>query len=276
MLCRLHTFFSFRPRIPSGQLNPAMKPLLILPQRHRPDDADLWRAAIRRGWETIRVGLVVDSAVFSGRPMVRYYGNTLHSLQLEGHLPLSFGTIDPLLLTELPETRRTIALRRFGEITQPLTTACFVKPISEKWFPAKVYPVGATLPEGPLADDFAYVQTPVIFTDELRCYVRGHEILTASLYRVDQVAWDVSELPPEALNFDDRIEGSCIPELVRRIRAVAKSRLPDGVVMDFGKLDSGVWSLIEFNEAWASGLYYCDPDRALDVIVASQSSLHTT
>ncbi|HWA26392.1 MAG TPA: ATP-grasp domain-containing protein, partial [Lacunisphaera sp.] len=189
--------------------------------------------------------------------------------------PISFGKIELALLAELAETRRTIELVRFGEIVQPLATTCFVKPTSEKWFTAKVYPAGANLPEGPLADDPTYVQAPVTFSDEVRCFVQGDKILTASLYRVDRVAWDDSGLPPEALNFDDRIGASAIPDMVRRIRTVAGARLPEGVVMDFGKLPSGEWALIEFNEAWASGLYYCDPDRALDVIVASQSSLGT-
>lgn len=173
-----------------------MKPLLILPQKHRSDDADLWRAAIRRNWETVRIGQAVDPTLFEGRPTVRYYGNGLHALQLGDRLPISFGKIDPHLLSTLP----------------------------------------------------------------------------ASLYRISQVVWDESGLPPEELNFDDRIGATSIPVMVRQIRAAAQSGLPDGMVMDFGRLASGEWALIEFNEAWASGLYYCDPDRAFDVIVASQSS----
>src|SRR4051812_15944687 len=43
-----------------------MKPLLLLPQKHRPDDADFWRAAVRRGWETLRLGRTVDPADFRG------------------------------------------------------------------------------------------------------------------------------------------------------------------------------------------------------------------
>ena len=103
-----------------------MKPLLILPQKHRSDDADIWRAAIRRGWETVRVGRTVDSATFQDRPRVCYYGNGLHALQLGSRLPVAFGKIDPLLLAELPETRRAVALRRFSEIAQPLADTCFV------------------------------------------------------------------------------------------------------------------------------------------------------
>ena len=48
------------------------------------------------------------------------------------------------------------------------------------------------------------------------------------------------------------------------------AKLPKGVVLDFGLMDNGMWSLIEFNEAWASGLYYCDPEKCFDVIVESQ------
>jgi len=116
------------------------------------------------------------------------------------------------------------------------------------------------------------LETDASDTDFRGVYVRGAEILTASLYRVAQVVWDESGLAPEELNFDDRLVHTSIPDMVRQIRVAAKSRLPDGVVMDFGKLGSGEWALIEFNEAWASGLYYCDPDRAFDVIIASQSA----
>lgn len=249
-----------------------MKPLLLLPQKHRPDDADLWRAAIRLGWDTLRVGTTVDREAFAGRPMIRYYGNGLHALQLRGMLPVSFTAIDPAFLPELSVTRRSISLQPFAAISVPFAKATFVKPVSEKWFPARVYSVGETLPEGPLPDDLAYVQSPVTFTDEVRCFVRGDEILTAGLYRVAGVPWDTCGLEPEALNYDDRIQATPIPDYVREIRARAGTRLPEGVVMDFGQLASGEWALIEFNEAWASGLYYCDPQRALDVIVVNQTS----
>ncbi len=207
--------------------------------------------------------------------MVRYYGNGLHALQLRGQLPISFHEIDPRLLAELPFTRRSVTLQKFAALALPLSAPAFVKPVSEKWFTARVYSAGETLPVGPLPDDLVYVQTPVTFSDEVRCFIRGNEILTASLYRISRVAWDTCGLTPEEINFEDRIQGTDIPEQVRRIREIANKRLPEGVVMDFGKLPSGEWALIEFNEAWASGLYYCDPARALDVIVASQTSAET-
>jgi hypothetical protein len=63
-----------------------------------------------------------------------------------------------------------------------------------------VYAAGETLPEGPLPYDLVYVQEPVRFTDEIRCFVCGPDILTASLYRIGGVAWDDSGLPPESIN----------------------------------------------------------------------------
>ena len=52
-------------------------------------------------------------------------------------------------------------------------------------------------------------------------------------------------------------------------------KFPNGVVLDFGKVDSvhEIWHLIEANEAWASGLYDVDPEKAFDVIIASQENL---
>ncbi len=45
--------------------------------------------------------------------------------------------------------------------------------------------------------------------------------------------------------------------------------LPIGLVIDFWQLENGDWALIEFNEAWCSGLYWCDPNKCLDVIINS-------
>ena len=43
-----------------------------------------------------------------------------------------------------------------------------------------------------------------------------------------------------------------------------------GIVLDFVKLPDGTWVFLEVNEAWASGLYDCDPNECLKVIVESQ------
>ncbi len=47
------------------------------------------------------------------------------------------------------------------------------------------------------------------------------------------------------------------------------STLPPAIVLDFGIIKEKGWALIEANPAWCSGLYACDAEKALEVIVES-------
>lgn len=248
-----------------------MKPLLILPSRHRSDDADIWRAAVRQGWETFRANSDLSEVVLIGRPRIRYYGNTLHAMQIGSQLPITFPPIPLTALTLLTDiTKRSVHLTTFADISATRSMPRFIKPVGEKWFRAGVYGAEERLPEGPLPSDPVYVQDVVDFVHEVRCFVLHSAILTASLYRYERIAWDMCGLAPDELNFDERIEDTEIPRLVREIRSRFGDNLPKGIVADFGRLPSGEWALIEFNEAWASGVYHCRPELCLEVIVASQ------
>jgi hypothetical protein len=37
-------------------------------------------------------------------------------------------------------------------------------------------------------------------------------------------------------------------------------------VIDVGRIPGKGWAIIEINQAWASGIYGCDPGRVLDVL----------
>lgn len=245
-------------------------PLLILHERHTPDDADIWRVAVRRKWVTERVNRYSVAARLSGHSVVRYYGNVLHLSMIADQLPITFHDIDPAVLATVPwATHRDIALMRFGELPQPMTGRAFVKPVHVKWFEAKVYNPGDTVTGAPEIDDLIYVQSVTEFIDEVRCFCLDGVILTASLYRINRVVWDQSGIDESLINYDDRIASTPIPGYVADLYSRAK--LPRALVIDFGRHLDGSWSLIEFNEPWASGLYFCDPERCFDCIVESQT-----
>ena len=207
-----------------------------------------------------------------GRTVVRYYGNTLHAQQISSFLPFEFTEIHPRFLAELTEyTKRKIELITYANLGQPLKQTAFIKPVSDKWFEARVYKEGENISGTPDDADKIYVSEIVKFVNEVRCFVLGTEILTASLYRINGQVWDSTDLPPDKINFDDRINDTPIPQYVKEI--CTKCRLPKGVVIDFGQLENGEWGLIEFNEAYGSGLYYCDPRPAFDVIINSQQDI---
>lgn len=248
-----------------------MKKLLLLHNRHTPDDSDIWRVAIKRGWSTARTNKLQVKEHMEGFDLIRYYGNTLHATMIEDQLPFQFLEINPKHLTTLSETKRIIRLNWWRDVKEGITVPgrCFFKPVSEKWFEARVYEKDEVITaHGIINGDAFYASNPVNFIDEVRCFVLNGHVLTSSLYRINKVNYQ--EVNPESfeINFDQKIKDTPIQEYVTSI--FQKVDLPAGLVMDFGLMDNGEWSLIEFNEAWASGLYYCDPEKCFDVIVESQ------
>lgn len=247
-----------------------MKKLLLLHYRHTADDADMWRTAIRTGWSTERTNMWQIEEHCKGYDFVRYYGNTLHAAQIKDKTPFRFLDIDPIYLANLPQfTKRKIELIHF-ESLHVIPYDCFIKPAREKWFEAKVYKTGESIQGSPLDGDDIYISEIVKFEDEVRCFVLNGEIKTSSYYRINSVVWDATNETAETLNFDQHLDKTPIREYVREIVKLCP-HLPPGLVIDFGRLPNGEWALVEFNEAWACGLYYCDPEKCLEVIVASQS-----
>ena len=246
-------------------------PLLLLHERYTPDDTDIWRVGVRRGWITERVNRYSLKARLEGHTVVRYYGNLLHLDQIGDQLPITFYNTGLDILPSLRwVTKRSIGLMRFGELEQPLKQPTFVKPAYVKWFESKVYQPGETITGTPEINDWIYTSDPVDYVDEVRCFCVFGRVLTSSLYRINRVVWDRSGLDEDKINFDERVNDTPIPEYVNNI--YKSTRAARALVADFGRHPDGSWSLIEFNEPWASGLYFCNPDACFDCIVASQDS----
>lgn len=237
-----------------------MKPLLLLHFRADVNTNDIWKAAISNGWSTDRIHDVGVAQACEGRSKVRYYGNTLHAARIVDQLPFHFLPLDLKVLATTHLTKRMVTLCRLTDLVTDRAVPFFIKPAQEKWFPARVYQPGEmpAIDSGSLPNDLIYVQAVVAFINEMRCFVLDGKVQTASYYRVSK------EYCPVGIDDVDRPKE--IDEMVAQLAAF----YPRGVVLDFGYTDRGEWAFIEPNEAWASGIYGCDPVRCLDVIEASQ------
>lgn len=241
-----------------------MKKRLLLHYRADCNTNDIWRAAIQSGWSTDRIHDVVSEATLTGADHIRYYGNTLHASRIAYQLPIRFVPLDLTVLTNTSLTKRKVDLFRFSELPRHRGISLFIKPAEQKWFPARVYspnePItgGEEGNTGSLPDDCIYIQEPVVFINEMRCFCLDGKILTASYYRVGK------EYCPVGIDDVDR------PEEIDEMVAQLAPHYPRGVVLDFGYTDKGEWAFLEPNEAWASGIYGCDPTKCLEVIEASQ------
>jgi hypothetical protein len=247
-----------------------MKKLLLLDNRHTPDTSDMWRTAIRLGWATQRTNQLQVKSHIEGYDYIRYYGNTLHWAQIKDQLPIKDQSLNlSLHLPELfPYTKRKIETMTFGELKQPVEKDCFIKPAHEKWFEARVYRKGHTVWGEPRPEDPIYISEIVSFVDEVRCFVLNGEILTASYYRINSIPWDQTKEHAENVNFDHKLKDSPLPQMAREIVKLIPN-CPKGVVLDFGLLPNGEWAFVEPNECWASGLYYTDYSKALEVVCAA-------
>lgn len=136
----------------------------------------------------------------------------------------------------------------------------FIKPVDEKTFPAQVYDDSRNIPGLDLLDneDLVLISDPVEWTSEVRNFVLDGRVFTDSYYRLSNQ--DVFKVP-----------GSTERTFIEGIMSVLRSTGLDlsALVIDVGHIKGKGWAVIEANPAWASGLYACDPERALEVIKRS-------
>ncbi len=162
----------------------------------------------------------------------------------------------PDFLPRLPPeyVRRQIHLTTLGQ-ARLLTVPKFIKPVTDKFFPAAVYETGAVLTAGPEMDnEFVLVSDPVDWEQEYRMFVCDREVRTYSPYPLHGAFAATDELGKAALGFCETVlADSCV-------------LVPRAVVLDVGWIQGAGWAVVEANEAVMSGIYDCDPIAVLEVL----------
>jgi hypothetical protein len=239
-------------------------PMLVLSPRYSSDSISLWQAAIAAGWGTARVGRHAEAREIAEgiEPAeVAIYGETIVADMVAEVLDLALLEPDHGRLPRLsPALRlREVRLTTLGAARR-LRGPVFVKPVDEKFFPARVYEVVDVDPE--VGDDLpVLVAEPVRFGVEVRAFLCDREIVGMSAYiRDGQIAqtedgqWPL--LPSEAA-----AARACLERLLE-----AKVELPPAVVVDVGEIIGRGWAVVEANPAWASGLCGADPHAILPIL----------
>ncbi|GLZ33769.1 hypothetical protein Lesp02_59570 [Lentzea sp. NBRC 105346] len=215
--------------------------VLLMPRPLLP----LYQAARARGMA------VVSTPPEGGR--VHYYGGPRYA----DRLALDLALLEPpdAWLPSLPWelTRRRIEAMTLGE-ARSLEGPVFVKPPSDKGFPARVY--RGDLPGLP-HDTAVLVSEVVEFAVEYRLHVLDGELHTGSRY----ATWGL--LDPAPLG----AEAGRLREFVRALPS-----LPSAVVVDVGLIGPpddprADLVVVEANMAWFSQPYLGDPGRVLDVVL---------
>ena len=185
---------------------------------------------------------------------------------------LSLGLLEPpddwLARLSRELTGRRIELVTLSQ-ARSMIRPSFVKPPSEKSFPAAVYADGTRLPGysselGP--DTPVLVSDVVTFAVEYRLFVLDGQVTAGSRYarygQLDVAALDADRHEKAVRDFADRALADCA------------ETLPSAVALDVGLIqdpDTGAeaWVVVEANMAWFANCYAADPDRVLDVALRS-------
>lgn len=163
--------------------------------------------------------------------------------------------------------KRKVDFMTLGE-AKLITERKFIKPADDKCFDAKVYLPGEFKPHISIPDSYpVLVSEPVEFDLEYRCFVAGSVRTWSNYIMFEHIAdpkfWDM--LPTN--------EGSTPADLVNSFLFDSNSYNWDITtvpsVIDVGRIKGKGWAIIETNQAWASGLYGCDPISALQVMEKS-------
>jgi hypothetical protein len=243
-----------------------------------PDDVaeqleEIARAVARRGIEVRRVGGPEDLNGLTDRAAY-WYGGPLVSSRLTSRLAI--GLLEPEDAW-LPSLGRRYTGRRIEaatlEAAWALTRPAFVKPPSDKSFPAQVYLDGSHLPSrgaGLAPETPALISDVMSLACEYRLFLLDGAVAAASRYAVFG-RLDVAPLEGDPREREVRAFAAT---LTRRLRY----SLPSAVVVDIGLAadpDTGRerWVVVEANMAWFAHCYAADPDRVLDVVLRSAGPL---
>ncbi|MFD5635765.1 ATP-grasp domain-containing protein [Streptomyces sp. NPDC127077] len=225
-------------------------------------------SARRRGMDVEVLPDQGGAGTAAGRRGGHYYGGPVFEAGVVDELELALlEPSDDWLVTVPPAyTGRHIAMATLSEARR-LTRPAFVKPPTDKSFPAAVYADGGRLPTGPELPPDVPVQISDVVTwaTEFRLFVLDGEVRTGSQYatfgRLDARPLDGHRHEDAVLAFAKDFLADC------------GDGLPSAVVVDVGLLtppEHGVadqWAVVEANMAWFSNTYAADPDRSLDVVL---------
>jgi hypothetical protein len=158
--------------------------------------------------------------------------------------------------------KRKVEFMTLGE-AKKLKETRFIKPADDKVFPASVYAPGTLVTHEVVLDDTPTLVSEVVEFDlEYRTFTDGKKVLTWSNYVCyDHIAdpnyWDM--IPYENARFPHDIVNDVLHDM--NFHDWGIKTVPS--VIDVGRIKGKGWAIIETNQAWASGLYGCDPLQAL-------------
>lgn len=229
----------------------------------------LQMAARAQGWDVLSApsGWRLDEEITSkGLKGVPYGSQTFcEVIAQQMNWTLKANSFDWLARVPQKFLKRKVDFMTLGE-AKKLNETKFIKPADDKVFQAKVYAPGELVVPDVVTDDTPTLVSDIVQFDlEYRCFVLHGYVLTWSNYvcyenLADPKYWNMIPVMSGKNKFDRYTPYEFVTEMCRSHIVTAPS------VVDVGRIPGKGWAIIETNQAWASGLYGCDPGEALRVM----------
>ncbi|MEJ5104769.1 ATP-grasp domain-containing protein [Chryseobacterium sp. MYb328] len=239
-----------------------MKNIIALSPMYTEDSNNLKKASLNSPYELSRFNAKWNVPEEFRTDVIAVYGEDIYSEIVAEQCNLILTKPKDNWLSEISEefTHRKITYGQLGDFLQERDI--FIKCSDFKSFKAGVYHNLTDIKGFDTVDLNSNVFTSEIVEWELevRCFVFNNEIKTYSSY------WRNNSFDTNPLS---ETEEHDMFEFFNRFIQKYSSTLPNAIVLDFGIIKGKGWALIEANPAWCSGLYACDAEKALEVVVNS-------
>lgn len=239
-----------------------MKNIIALSPMYTEDSNNLKKASLNTSYELNRFNAKWNVPEEFRDDVVAVYGEDIYAeiVSEQCHITLLKPTDDWLQHIDEAFTLRKISYGKLKDFIQEKNI--FIKCSDFKTFKAGVYQKITDI-KGFDSLDFditVFTSEVVEWELEVRCFVLNNEIKTYSSY------WRNNTFDTNILSEKEQKDMFIFFEsFIQKY----SSTLPSAIVLDFGIIKGKGWALIEANPAWCSGLYACDAEKALEVIVNS-------
>lgn len=239
-----------------------MKKLVALSPMYTEDSNTLKKASLTSPYELSRFNAQWKVPEEFRSDVVAVYGEDIYAEIVAEQCNLTLTKPDDHWLSIIPEefTKRNIS---YGQLKAFINEGpVFIKCSDFKSFKAGVFDKVTDIKGFDSLDPemTVFISEVVEWELEVRCFVLNGEIQTFSSYWRNGV-YDTDPLK--------EMEQRELSAFFSRFMEQYAETLPKAIVLDFGIIRGKGWALIEANPAWCSGLYACDAQKALEVIVKS-------
>ena len=239
-----------------------MKNLVALSPIYTEDSNNLKKASINSPYELNRFNAKWNVPEKFRADVIAVYGEDIYAEIVAGQCNLTLTKPDDNWLSKISGefTKRKIS---YGQLKNFINEEnIFIKCSDFKSFKAGVFDKVTDIKGFDTLDlDSMVFTSEVVEWDlEVRCFVLNNEIKTHSSY------WRNDEFDTNQLS---ETEQKDLFEFFENFIRKYAETLPKAIVLDFGIIKGKGWALIEANPAWCSGLYACDAEKTLEVVVES-------